>query len=461
MKQLLLAVLVCFVMTCVVAAADSQEDPGYYGYYDDSEYYDEYYDQSQYNEKTDFLTEAIKTPFAIAEEAGKLVLGAADGVRSFFERDILSGPDRFLRRSLLDPSGLTMGISAKAFYSQNTKGGLSTHNRAGRFNGDYTIELAGDMEKFFGLKGGIYMNAEGSWSKSGGRRSLDVIELWYEQAFFDEKLRLRVGKLDLSGGFECRGCPVSFDGNSYANSDTSQFFNGNLGNNPQIPFPAQGLGIMAYYNPVDYWYAGFGVSDAQADKRETGLRTGLHDEDYYVYMFETGVTPRIDSANGAMQGAYRFGLWVDGQDKPRYSNGKNFRNDIGVYTSCDQMIYKENNDAEDLQGIGVFGRWGWAKSDLNGTAQFISGGVQYQGLIDGRDSDVLAFGVAHGILSDHAGANDGAGFSDDNQTAYEAYYSAVISDNLTLSPSLQYLKNTDGSGIGDTVIVGLRAHVAF
>jgi porin len=457
LKHLLLVVLVCFAMTSVVAIAEKIDDADYYGYYDDAEYYGEYSDQAVLTEETNVLAELVSAPFAIAEEAGKVLLGTADGVRSFFERDILSGPDRFLRRSFLDPSGLTMGISAKTVYTQNTKGGYSTHNKAGRFKGDYSVELAGDMEKFFGLKGGLYMNAEGSWSKTAGRRSLDIIELWYEQAMFDESLRVRVGKLDLGGGFECRGCPVSFDGNSYANSGTSQFFNGNLGNNPQIPFPEQGLGIMAYYNPVEYWYAGFGFSDAQADARETGFNTAMRGEDYFVYMAETGVTPQIDSANGVMQGAYRVGIWVDGQDKERFSNGNNYRDDLGVYSSCDQMVYKENSDDEDQQGIGVFGRWGWAQSDLNEVNQFLSCGVQYQGIIDGRDDDVLAFGMAHGILTNQ----DNAGFTEDNETAYEVYYSAVVSDNLTLSPSLQYIKNTDAASIGDTMIVGLRAHVAF
>lgn len=457
MKQLLLAVLVCFAMTSVVAATEGMDDAEYYGYYDDSEYYEEYYDQAEVTEKRGLVSEVMNTPLAFAGGAGKMALDTADGVRSFFERDVLSGPDRFLRRSFLDPSGLTMGISAKAFYTQNTKGGLSTHNRAGRFKGDYAIELAGDMEKFFGLKGGMYLNAEGSWSKSNGRRSLDVVELWYEQAFFNETLRLRIGKLDLGGGFECRGCPVSFDGNTYANSDSSQFFNSNLANNPQIPFPEQGLGIMAYYNPVEYWYLGLGVSDAQADARETGFKTTFDGNDEFIYMAETGLTPRITSGNGEMQGAYRVGIWVDATDKARYSDSTIKHNDLGVYASCDQMVFKENNDEEDLQGIGVFGRWGWAKGDLNEVNQFISGGVQYQGILDGRDDDVLAFGVAHGILSDQTGA----GVSDDNTTAYEVYYSAVVSDNLTLSPSVQYLKNTDGSGVGDTTILGVRAFVAF
>ena len=42
----------------------------------------------------------------------------------------------------------------------------------------------------------------------------------------------RFGKLDITGGFECRGCPVAFDGSAFANDPSGQFLNGALANNP-------------------------------------------------------------------------------------------------------------------------------------------------------------------------------------------------------------------------------------
>jgi hypothetical protein len=68
----------------------------------------------------------------------------------------------------------------------------------------------------------------------------------------DGAVLIRVGKLDLTGGFECRGCPVSFDGNSFANDQTTQFLNGALVNNPTIPFPDRGLGAVVHVAPVEW-----------------------------------------------------------------------------------------------------------------------------------------------------------------------------------------------------------------
>ena len=325
----------------------------------------------------------------------------------------------------------------------------------------------------------LYLHGEGSWSRTdidstsigsafgangdaAGRRALDITELWYEQAMLDETLRFRFGKLDITGGFECRGCPVSFDGSAYANDETGQFLNAALVNNSTIPFPDKGLGAVLYWNPIEWWYASAGVVDAQADARETGFNTAFTDEDYFFYVFETGIAPRLDSANGPLQGAYRIGMWVDGQDKAKFSNGKNYRDDIGFYVSADQLIRKENSDPEDSQGLGVFGRLGWADDNLNEIGKFWSLGFQYQGLIDGRDDDVLGVGYANGTFSDRAGANDGDGYEESHEGVLEVYYNAQITPWFNLSPGIQFISDPGGLNANkDAVVFGLRAQITF
>ena len=325
---------------------------------------------------------------------------------------------------------IEFGISATNIYQQNVKGGLSTHRRAGRFSGSYDLELSADLYGLFNLENTrLFMLAEGSWSKSGGindpsvgavmnvnddgapRRSLDVSELWVERGFCEDSLRLRLGKIDLTGGFECSGCPVAFDNSSYANDETSQFLNSALVNNPAVPFPEYGLAAIVYYNPVDWWYISGAIADAEADARETGFSTTFDGDDFYYYIFETGIIPQKASPGEPLPGAYRFGVWVDAQDKERFSDSKKVKDDTGLYISCDQLIYKENDSVDDFQGLGMFGRYGWADSDLNEITNFWSLGFEYLGLVEERDEDVLALGVAQGIFTDQPGANDGAGYT--------------------------------------------------
>jgi len=467
--------VVCFGATETTVSASQDEDQFAYAAPPPDPLMD------SFNVVTGIAEGSLNVVAEAAEGTAKAIAELAGGAATTFERDILTMPGAFLGKDVMSASGLTVGVTSVNVYQQNMRGGTSTNDKRGRFNGNYSLEVAADFERLFGLEGiGFYTSAEGAWSKLGGidgasvgsafgvngqggsRRSLDITQAWLEGAICDGAVRLRAGKLDIAGGFESNGQAVAFDVGTYAGDSSSQFLNTGLESNAGIPFPEEGIGAVLFYNPVDVWYAAFGVVDAQADNRETGLTTAFNEEDYFFYIFETGLTPELDSAKGPLGGAYRVGMWVDGQDKARFSNGDNYRDDTGVYVSCDQLICKENDDPEDSQGVGAFFRWGYANSDLNEIGNFWSFGFQYQGLVDGRDDDVLGLGMAKGVFSDHSGANDGDGYTEHAETAYEVYYNAAVNDSWTLSPSLQYIADPGGTkAASDAVVFGLRAVVAF
>ncbi len=392
-----------------------------------------------------------------------------------WERDTLTNGFAGLNDSLAD-SGIEVALGLTNIYQQNTHGGISTHRRQGRHTGSYDLEISSDLQRLLGVEGGtLYVHTEGSWSRSDidatsvgsvfgantdarGRRVMDVTEVWYEQSFCDEPLLVRLGKLDIRGGFECRGCPVSFDGSLFASDETAQFLNNALVNNPTIPFPDFGLGAILHWNPVESWYASIGAIDAQADARETGFATAFHKEDNFFYVAETGITPQLSSADGPLQGAYRVGVWNDPQPKANSDASKNYRDDVGFYLSCDQVLRKESRDAEDTQGLGTFFRYGLADDRKNDISDFWSAGFQYQGLLDGRDNDVLGAGFAQGVFSNKASAT----YAADYESVFEAYYNVQVSPWWNVSPSVQYIANPGGAGaVSDAVVVGVRSQMAF
>lgn len=378
---------------------------------------------------------------------------------------------------LLAQNGLELNIGVTQIYQQNVRGGISKHRRAGRFSGSYDLELSVDLQRLLGMEtGSFYMRTEGSWSKSGGidasavgstfgvngdgaaRRSMDVTEWWLGLFFADETIYLTIGKLNLSGGVGDFGNPISFDDSAYAGDVTEQFLNNALSNNPTIPFPDNGLGVAINYNPIDFWYISAAIADAQADIRETGFRTTFYNEDYFFYVFETGITPQLDSVNGSLQGAYRVGLWNDPQPKKHSDSNKTFRDDIGFYLSCDQMLVKENTAPEDSQGLGMFVRYGYASSKRNDITNFWSLGFQYEGLLEGRDDDVVGLGFAQGFFSDAASAT----YTEDYESALEVYYNAQVTPWLNISPSIQYIANPNGNrAVSDAVILGIRVQMIF
>ncbi|NLH17580.1 MAG: carbohydrate porin [Phycisphaerae bacterium] len=408
-------------------------------------------------------------------------MGLAGSVPAAEELDSLSAlPDSAASESLSDladdPIAVEMGITN--LYQQNMRGGRSTHSGRGRFAGSYDVIVSADMERLLGIKGGeLFIHVEGFWPKEQGtdpasvgsffgvngdampRDAAVVTELWYQQDLLEGDLLFRIGKMDLTGGFECSGCPVSFDCNRFANDETSQFLNSALVNNPSIPFSDYGLGAALHYAPQGTdWYITAASADAQADYRETGFRTAFHDEDYFFSIAETGITPRFNSACGPLQGTYRVGLWYSPRPAAHSDSAKLYRDNTGVYLSCDQMLVRENDAEGDEQGLGVFGRYGYAPSSRNDLTQYISVGLSYQGLFEGRDEDVLAIGMARGYLSDQANIT----YLDDAETVWEIFYNARITQWMNISPSLQYVADPGAnSSAKDAVVFGLRTQLTF
>ncbi|MBN2581893.1 MAG: carbohydrate porin [Planctomycetes bacterium] len=407
---------------------------------------------------------------AAAQETADSAEAAQSQSLGLWDRDTLTD-NWFGLGEKLEERGITVGLGLTQVYQFNTRGGLATARHAGRYAGSYDLEIELDFEQMANLKGlRAFILSEGSWSDgiddssvgslmgvnddAGGDRSIDVTELWFELALLEERLIIRAGKISLTGGFECSDCPVAFDGNAFANDETMQFLASPLVNNPTIPFPDNGLGMAVYVQPTDWWYVAAAGTDAQADARLTGFSTAFGDEDYYFGIFETGVTPAFTTGRGPLQGAYRVGFWYDPQPKDRLDGGGSERDDVGLYTSLDQMLLRENEESD--QGLGLFARFGWANHELNEIKSFWSTGVQYRGLVPSRDSDVLAFGVAQGRLSRESGD-----FTQRHETIMEMYYNAEIAPWLSVAPHIQYVIHPGGADADDAMVAGVRVQIAF
>jgi porin len=401
-------------------------------------------------------------------------LGAAEH-ESLWDLDRLTG-DSWPLADRLSDRGLQLSLSLTDIEQAKLEGGIPGSRRASRNTGSTDLELSADLQKLAGLHGTtLYGLMESSWGREGvdetavgsffgvnydsaGNHNGDVTELWIEQALFDGSVRVRVGKLDVRGGFECRGCPVSFDSSSFANDETTQFLNGALRNNPAIPFPWMGLGAILHWKPMEWGYASAGVMDADADLHKSGFTTAFNGDPNYFYVFETGVAPRLASASGPLQGAYRFGVWYDPRPKAYAGATEAYGNDAGVYFSGDQVVARESGDPNDAQGLGVFLRCGWADSRHNDVVAFWSAGLQYRGLIQGRDDDVVAVGFAHGTFSNLASST----FTADHEAVVETYYNAKVAGWLNLSPSLQVVVHPGGQRDADpAVVAGVRLEMVF
>lgn len=376
-------------------------------------------------------------------------------------------------RPKLEEKGIAFNLSLTSVYQHNAHGGANTHN-AHDVSGSYDMELSLDTGGMGLWPGGLlYVFAEGGWNDgvSGdvgdlfglnfnvvGDYAIQVSELWYEQSFLGEKVRVRAGKMYVAG---------DFDNNAYANDETAQFLNAGLVTTGNIPYPDYALGAQVIVHPCDWFQVGAVVADAQADGRETGLNTTFHGSDDFFSMYEFALEPVFKTARGELPGAYRLGMWYDPQRKDRFFNDLGGRrrtvpvktDDVGFYLSFDQLVFKEvPAAAEDSQGLGLFLRYGFAHGDVNAVENFWSLGAQYQGLIPTRDDDVLGFGVAQGILSEQLRKT---GADPDRETVLELYYNALVFPWVTVTPDFQWILNPGGENGRDAFVAGMRVQMSF
>ena len=84
--------------------------------------------------------------------------------------------------------------------------------------------------------------------------------------------------------------------------------------------------------------------------------------------------------------------------------------------------------------------------------------MQYQGLLEGRDDDVLGIGYSRGIFSDAANST----YTANHEAVAEIYYNAQVTPWLQVGPDLQYIWNPGGSNsVKDAVVLGVRAQMSF
>lgn len=366
----------------------------------------------------------------------------------------------------LEEMGIVFTFSVTTAWQANHKGGIKSHPQ-GRFTGSWDIGFELDTAKL-GLWGGgkLCVHAEGSsgvgidpryvGSLSGvngdadsadGRR-LQCSELWYEHEVAESLLSFRIGKMDAT---------TDLDTNAFANDECHQFLNGALVNNPTIPFPDYALGAQAIVRPGNGWSFALGAWDANAQGNEWGRHTLLGGRPEWFVAAEVGLDTKLPRPGGGeLPGSVRLGAWHSTQRFERLDTGEKARGASGLYASLDQMVYKEQAEAGDAQGVGLFFRCGHAPERFSELKCFWSLGAQYQGLVPGRDDDVLGLGFACGRL----GSPSRRDARRSGEAVAECYYKVALAQWAALTLDLQCVRHPGATG-ASCVVPGLRFHMEF
>jgi len=344
--------------------------------------------------------------------------------------------------------------------------------------GSYDLVLKTDFGKMGLWKGGYgYIKTKGNWrealgfnkgkigglSKANADEGSDdpvyVSKWWIGQKFLDGKIDIRAGRLESKKDL--------FDRNDYARNEDYMFINSWFRRTANVPHTTAG-GVRMMIRPNDWFYFQMGAFDGNSRGSKHGfIRTTFTGPDQFIGMWEVGFSPRFKTARGTLKGNYRFGLWYDGRPRTMFRDTlggalatRTKSNNIGYYMSFDQLVFKENDDPKDKQGLGLFFRFGHAKEQVEKIENFWSFGAHYQGLIKGRDKDEAGLAVAQGIMSDQY--RHEVKRAADRETVYELYYQIKVTPWLAITPDLQYVQQPGGlTTDSDAFIAGVRVRVIF
>jgi len=246
------------------------------------------------------------------------------------------------------------------------------------------------------------------------QNELNLREVWLRTQFFQQRLSLTAGRLDLTN---------YFDQNAIANDETTQFLSDALVNNQMLGLAVNGTGFALEYDPKNMFVFRFGIQQSNPDS------TSLNDSIYSLSEVAATVTPF-----SLPEGHYR--LWF------RANNG-DVESKKAVGISLDQKI---------TPIVGLFGRYG--TQDLEGTDErdnYWSFGVGFsQGAVfNPQDS----WGIGYSRMDLVSG---------DKEHLTEGYYNLQLTERLRLSFTLQHVLDRPAteSKFG-YVLPGIRLQASF
>ena len=180
---------------------------------------------------------------------------------SGFGRHLLGSPELLGDpggwRSRLERLGLSLQLLYNQYLAWKPSGGADSEATFGT-SGSYDFFARVDFEDLVGWPGlDALLHVKGQYDRNinddvGALSNpiddadfdepIYVDELWLQQAFFEDRLRLRAGFFEQQ---------TLFDRNAYANNEDRQFMSSFLDNNGVVPLPT-GLGAALFVKPVDW-----------------------------------------------------------------------------------------------------------------------------------------------------------------------------------------------------------------
>lgn len=387
---------------------------------------------------------------------------------TLFERHRVTG-DWWGARTSLEERGVAIGGEYIAEFSTVFEGGV---RETGSFRNLLTLDTELDLGTIAGLDGGtvflqyLSVNSESGGSMDSGDiqvysniendKHLDVIfELWYQQVLLDERLRLKIGKVDANSEFALVDVAGDFTNSSAGFSPTVFTF-------PSYPDAAMSVNVFGTIFDGDAYALtlGYGLYDgAAADGVPTGRQgpasffSGDRSSDlFHIWQGELTWDDLGGGDRWLGEGRLSAGLWYHTGDFERF-DGETDEGALGFFLTAEQRLLVDEGD----RGLYAFVQVGLADESVSEIEEHYAGGLVLRGVTDLRPDDSIGVYLSLADLSDEPGA----GF-DDDEFVVDAYYRVQLTPAIFVQPELQYIVNPSGNrNVDDALVGGLRIGVTF
>jgi len=270
----------------------------------------------------------------------------------------------------------------------------------------------------------LFLEAGSFWPTATGFGEFDlsIVSLYYEQYFAEGSVGIRIGKT----------LPfVIYDYLSLKNPKTD-FLNASFTLNPAIGWASFGFGIAGIVRPVKPLYILAGIHDLNGGP-EQGIETFFQDGEYFKAV-EVGWDTKLAVGEGNVHAL----LWdTDPRTSTQTPGSRGFA--LGAEQQFGHVL--------------PFLRYGYSEGGGTPLRHLVAGGVAFQNLF-GAHSDTLGLGLSWGqpYLNEL--------FVD--QKAAELYYRLQLTEELAVTPSIQYIKDPPLNLVTDElVLVTIRGRAAF
>ncbi|XHR30670.1 MAG: carbohydrate porin [Chthoniobacteraceae bacterium] len=363
------------------------------------------------------------------------------------------------------------GLSFPISYTGETIGNVSGgYRRGATYEGLLNIGVQGDLEKLLGWQGGSFLvsgiNTHGSSATDKYTRDFNAVsnidaydttrlyEAWFQQ--------------DL-GPWSIRLGQILADAEFFVSDSSAVFINGAFGAIPLISqnygapvYPTAAPGARVRYTFNDAFSVQAGIFDGNAGDQGGDNKYGTYwkwdGNDGALAIVEGAYTTKLGS--DGLTGTYKLGAFYFRSDETDLFPKEGRRDSGGGYFIADQQVWREPG-AED-QGMSAFLRIGGAPSDRALVPFYFDTGVNYKGLLPGRDGDITGLGFSYTRISSEARNDDGSALEGHHEGILELTYKIQATEWMTVQPDLQYIFNPGATGKQENAFVaGVRFNVSF